>query len=232
MLGACGALIGIQDIGVDGVATKPHDGGIDADAGVQPVEMIAEGGVPDVYIPPPQMLEAGTASRRVFLTSMLWRGGSLGGVSGATTLCNSAASSTKPPLGGSWVPWISDQSMNAPERLSWPGPYVTVNNVLVAQHKTDLTNPTATLAYPINIQENGVQLQDDKPFVWTGTHGDGQGSANCGNWTNMGPGQIGTLGAFNQTTNPKWTDLGGQPFTLYGAYDCNNLAHLYCFEQM
>ncbi|MDB5220410.1 MAG: hypothetical protein JWO86_8337, partial [Myxococcaceae bacterium] len=21
-------------------------------------------------------------------------------------------------------------------------------------------------------------------------------------------------------------------FTLYGAYDCNNLAHLYCFEQM
>jgi hypothetical protein len=223
MLGACGALIGIQDIGVDPAAPKPRDSGIDGATGAPTdSEPPSDVGAPDVYTPP-LMLEAGTETRRVFLTQGTWNG-NLGGVSGANTLCNNAASVLPTPLGGSWVAWLSDQQLNAPQRLTWSGAYVTLSKVPIAATKGDLT--AKSLAHVIDVMENGVQLADTKPYVWTGTHADGQGAANCSNWGNAGPGQVGIAGSFNDPS--KWTDNGGEPFV--GASYCGAAAHLYCFE--
>ena len=218
---ACGALIGILDIGVD-PAPLAHDAGGHFD-GAEPVDAPApEDSAPDVDLPPPVIVDSSTPARRVFLTSTTTRG-AIGGLAGADTLCRSAASG----LGGTWVAWVSGEGKNAYDRLDFPGPYITVTHALVVLHKTDLQ--TAPLEHLINIMENGTQLMSDKPWVWTGTLRNGTASYDCNNWTNGSGAAAGIAGSFDQVSNGKWTQNDGEaPFVA--TFNCGTLAHLYCFE--
>ena len=221
---ACGALIGIQDIGVD-PARPARDAGPLFEGGEagEPADAVpVEDSAADAGTPPPVIVDASTPSRRVFLRSTATNG-SIGGLAGADTLCRSAASG----LGGTWVAWVSGEGMNAIDRIDFPGPYVTVNHVLVALTKTDLL--TAPLEHLINVKEDGTELMSDKPWVWTGTLRNGTASYNCNNWT-TGNGAIpGVAGSFDQASNQKWTQNDGEaPFVA--TFNCGTLAHLYCFE--
>ncbi len=228
---ACGALIGIQDIGVDPAAST-HDSAVHLDA-AEPVDAPPseeDDSATIVDSAPPVILDASTPRRRVFLTSTVTKG-AMGGVAGAQTLCRAAASNGK--LGGNWVPFVSGEGVNAVDRLDFDGPYVTVTNppIVVVAHKDDIRNKLP-LGHLINIQENGIQLMSPQgsALVWTGSDTSGNGTAyNCNNWGVGNGTAAGFMGWFDQASNGKWIQHDSTtPFVA--PYDCGTPAHLYCFE--
>jgi hypothetical protein len=221
---ACGALIGIQDLGVD-PARPGHDGGtpLEAGDGVEPADALSpEDSAPVEASAPPIVLDAATPTRRVFLRSEP-TSGHLGGLSGADTLCNSAATN----LGTRrWVAFVSGEGMRAIDRLDFRGPFVTVTGTLVLLDKNDIPNKPP-LEHLINITETGAPLASNQPFVWTGTDRNGNASPyDCSDWGN---GTIGFAGRFDQASNNAWIQTDQQPFAA--AFGCGTPAHLYCFEQ-
>jgi hypothetical protein len=226
---ACGALIGIQDLGVD-PASPTRDSAVHIDA-AEPVDgppSEEDDSAAIVDSAPPVILDASTPRRRVFLTSGKVSGG-MGGVSGAETLCRAAASNGK--LGGNWVPFVSGDGTNAIDRLDFDGPYVTLSAppIVVVAHKDDIRNKLP-LGHLIDIQENGIELTGSPALVWTGSDRSGNATPyNCNNWMTGNGTAAGIAGSFDQVSNGKWIQNDGSaPFV--GTFDCGTQAHLYCFE--
>jgi hypothetical protein len=234
LLGACGSLVGIQDLGVDSSSTAPAP-----DAQAPAPEAGATPNAPAA--PPPKinvpsdggpLVDAATANKRVFLTSTVMTGklDNHPGVDGADALCTSIAKAAL--LGnGLWVAWLSGNGKNAIDRLdsTYEGPYVTVGlppRQIVA-NKAQLAS--GHLDGPIDVMEDKQTASSNQPWVWTGTVANGAASATCNDWTDEGF-AVGTIGSFDQSTGGRWTDNGG-PQPLVPNWCCNTLARLYCFEK-
>ena len=159
---------------------------------------------------------------RVFVTSTT-QDGNLGGLSGADAICQNLATSAN--LTGTYRAWLSDDSQSPSTRFSQSsGPYQLLNGATVATSWADLTD--GTLATAITLAENGATFDDLGLRAWTNTRANGTSGGvlneNCAGWTTGANGSDGDEGQVAATSD-NWTD--------FASGTCNNLFHLYCFQQ-
>jgi len=159
---------------------------------------------------------------RVFLSSTT-HDGNLGGLSGADAICQGLAGSASLP--GTYRAWLSDGAQSPSTRFSQSsGPYQLLNGVTIATSWNDLTD--GTLAAPITLAENGATFDDPALRSWTNTLANGTAGGvlneNCAGWTSGANGSDGDEGQVTSTSD-NWTD--------FATGTCNNLFHLYCFQQ-
>lgn len=154
---------------------------------------------------------------QVFLTAAPSTG-ALGGLPGADAKCVAAATAAGLPAPWSFVAWLSDSGSDARDRLTYDGPWVRLDGVLVASGKSDLVD--GTLHAPINLTETGAWL--GYYGVWTGTQSGGTYlGTDCEGWTSSAAATQGRYGAANRA-NPNWTSNA----TLA----CDYGGRLYCFS--
>jgi len=158
--------------------------------------------------------------RCVFVTKTAYTG-NLGGLTGADDKCNAEAQAANPPLPGTYVAWVSDPSIDAPDRGIADAPYRRTDGTLVTDDLNDLLN--GSIDAPINHDQDGVQLTGPAVEVWTGTRANGNSTdVDCLSWsTNDGSFQ-GTRGDYTKSNNQEWTNGG--------AGDCSLPKRLYCFQ--
>ena len=166
-------------------------------------------------------LSPAVASQRVFVSSTSSLG-DLGGLEGADATCQQRADAAS--LGGIWTAWLSDEGVDAVDRLSGNGPFVLVgSNETIATNKAELVS--GAIQNPINRSESGALTNGG---VWTGTDSDGTkaDSGNfCDGWTNATNAFFGQTGSAS-STNAFWTN-GNQVFCDVDAAP----VRLFCFEQ-
>lgn len=154
------------------------------------------------------------------------------GSEGADAICN--YHSLGAGLPGTYTAWINQRSDGPADGVVGRDissgltdvPFVRVDGTIVADDRGDLTD--GTLDSAISVDELGEDLVN--ALVWTGTLTDGSGilsdSLLCGfpptsSWAdgrNFWSGLKGSSGAINF----RWTNNN--------AVKCNNLGHLYCFQ--
>jgi hypothetical protein len=160
-------------------------------------------------------------ARLVFATRPAFRG-AFGGAEGADAICQREAEAGG--LGGTFRAWIGDPSTRFTRSTA---PYVGVTGSRIANHWSDLTDGTLASGIPV-APFGGAATPGALGQVWTGVDIDGEpffGAMTCSGWSFGVPslnGYAGYLGARDRT----WTDSG-----LYLGVPCDQLRHLYCFEQ-
>lgn len=216
-----------MDAGPEGTDAGPGDS--DAGEGTDGGPGADGGPMTDAGPPAP-------TGQRIFVTSGTYTGriersGTAAGLASADAICDLLA--TAASLGGTWKAWLSTDSENALDRVMGPGPYVNMNGATVFPNRASLEvgMPMAPLA----LDENGSVVQDDVAMpgaaVWTGSTNTGSAimNAHCVNWTSAAgglfgdEGQIGIADAAMPMDSREWSSSR--------TYDCNQTAHLYCFEQ-
>ena len=182
-----------------------------------------------------------SAARRVFVTSETFNG-NMQGLNGAHQRCQLAAD--KAGLGGTWLAWgsayVSGFVTPSSTFNKSTVPYRRIDGALVALNWNDLVD--GKLDNPIEVNEFGDKLVSTTtsvvcgagaaPLVWTGTttaglQYDASSSAlyYCSQWQTNTTSTSYRLGTGRATaTDASWT----QACT---GHRCNELAHLYCFEQ-
>jgi hypothetical protein len=156
---------------------------------------------------------------RVFVTSLPVTG-NLGGLDTADAVCQDVADEAELP--GAYRAWLSDDSESPSTRfMRSPGPYLLVDDTVIANDWTALTS--GTLQAPIDRDETGHDFLP--PFAaWTNTKADGtldESLADCESWRTTVA--FGGYGDFT-STNASWTDSD--------RYEpCSAGLHLYCFQQ-
>ena len=171
----------------------------------------------------------------VFLYAIRLLPGDFGGLAEADGICQVAADDAG--LGGTYKAWLSDDTASPSTRFTHAAqPYVLTNGAQVAADWADLTD--SRLDNPIVMNSFGqTLLPGQEQSVWTGTSPDGTAAssggspADCGGWTGVGQGFLGTATDFGpQGDGPVWSSAaamacgqqaGGQQAT----------AGLYCFQQ-
>lgn len=196
------------------VVVGPDGGGGQPDSGL-------DGGQPDSGQPdgghsvPPNIM---------FVTSATFSA-NLGGLSGADAKCQAAA--TAGGLQGTYVAWLSTNSVNAIDRLSGATGWVRTDGIPFARTPADIAN--GAILSPPSLDESGNPVSAGTtgyPFTDTDANGtlfansDGTTST-CKDWTSTTPTGVNFItGDISQTTF-RWTNS-------YFA-DCDHQGHLYCF---
>jgi hypothetical protein len=158
---------------------------------------------------------------RVFVSSTADSGGEIQGLSSADAACQFAANQAG--LGGTWKAWLSDSTTSASQRLHHSTiPYKLLDGAQIADDWNDLTD--GSLQNIINIDQTGQELGVlDNNAVWTGTFADGTGAGDyCNDWTSSSSSDLGIVGIFTLSTDSWSWEV---------PYPCDQIAHLYCFEQ-
>jgi hypothetical protein len=156
------------------------------------------------------------ANKRAFITSGDYEARTLGGLSGADSTCNTAASAAG--LGGTWKAWLSDSSTDARDRIADQA-YYRVDGTKIADSMADLTDGSLDAA--LNVTESG-STRDNR--VMTNTDSDGtKGGRNCCDFDDSGCSAYQHT-AESQNTNNYWTD------NLHNEW-CHDTYPIYCFEQ-
>jgi hypothetical protein len=161
----------------------------------------------------------------VFATSGTWSG-NLGGLSGADSKCQAAASAASLP--GTYRAWLSGDGDNeVRDRFETVGTslpfYLTDGTTKVADDWSDLTD--GSLEAPINKDENGAGVSSS--YVWTNTDSDGSAvyttaSNNCSLFTSSS-GAYGGYAGYTAYPNINWTQ--------YNHTSCSSSGfRLYCFQ--
>jgi hypothetical protein len=171
--------------------------------------------------------------KKVFVTSQVFDGGSLGGLTGADADCTSIAH--RAGLTGTFMAWLSDVTGSPATRFSRDGgPYELTDGTEVAHNWTELTE--VGLVNGITASEFGMRPMEMASStcgplsVWTDTKNDGtlnDTRYSCDEWSNlMGLGAA--LGVAGGTVG--WTDECMEDAATTTA-PCAQTASLYCFEQ-
>ena len=157
------------------------------------------------------------AQTRVFVTQH-GTSSDMGGPTGADAHCQASADEAE--LGGTWSAYVSGGGTSAIVRIA-DGPYYRLDDVFIANDKTDLTD--GSIAAPIHITEDGGRLET---WVCTGaTETGGSTGYDCRGWT-WGCGvcegdhwyvEVGNSGR----TTDDWSTAG---WSFCGS------CYLYCFE--
>lgn len=167
----------------------------------------------------PKAIDAPPGSKRVFITASEHTG-ALGGVAGADATCTTAAAALG---GGPWKAWLSTTTSNAIDRSTGAGPWFDTKGTVAFTGRAQLTTMPATSLW---YDEAGVFLASDK--IWTGTGFGGtyvaalSGTAPCAEWTSAAMSNQAKVGQVGRS-DVAWT---AQSNTT-----CDQMAHLYCFEQ-
>jgi len=163
--------------------------------------------------------------RRVFVSSIPYASDKIGGLDGASTLCQGLADAAE--LGGDYVAWLSNGMMGPIDTFGVDPnaaavPYVLVNGTLVANSWKDLTDES--LENAINFNESGMEFLNGVE-VWTNTNTNGTFAADthCNNWKEV-QGNPPPKGATGHSSN-----VAGF-WTKYGERACTDSAYLYCFQ--
>lgn len=139
------------------------------------------------------------------------------GLAAGDAICQARA--TAASLTGTFKAWLSTSSVDAIDRLTSTGPWVTLDGVVVATSKADLTDGSIFTA--INRSDTGEWLTGNS--VWTGTsaYSGGASGASCADWTSAQASDQGWVGAAN-SVSPAWSS------SYQG--NCNSLNPIFCFE--
>jgi hypothetical protein len=163
------------------------------------------------------------ANRTVFVTSTTYKG-DLGGMEGTNAKCKARAEAAG--LNGTYKAWISVRPWECPDQhfTKWDGAYALVDDTIIANSWTDLTD--GTLLNPIDTDEYGNKVIDS--YVWTSTDPKGvlligQSGGGCNMYTKWGSSYKSRRG-LTSSKNQQWTDISGWA-------SCNHEYRLYCFEQ-
>jgi hypothetical protein len=175
-------------------------------------------------------LPATPAGKLAFVTSDVG-GGDLGawsGAGGATgiaagdNICRNAAARAGLANAATFKAWLSDSSVDAIDRLSWPGPWVRGDGALIAPDKTVLTSGELSGSISMNERGEYVLFTAGKfdEIAWTGTTAAGRKDANrCTDWTDQS-GAVHGAGGVDDAASPSWSDNAyfpcvGPPLALY-----------------
>ncbi len=163
--------------------------------------------------------DALAAANVAFVSSMAQRPGSLGGVVGADSLCNTLA--TDAGLPGTYRAWLSTAAEAAPDRLAGARGWIRSDGRPFVDTIADLLASRAW--YPIDLDELGFAVRTTSAAgvsVVTGTNVDGTyGGQDCGGYMQIGP-ESPKTGRADFTTN-HWTE------GIFGR--CDQAARIYCF---
>jgi hypothetical protein len=173
-----------------------------------------------------------TNPKKVFVTSTTYKGGDLGGLTGADAKCQARA--VAGGLKGTFKAWLSDFTGSPSTRFTQDGgPYSLVNGSIVASNWSALVS--GFLRHAININELGgaapttPSLVCDYPLVWTNTTSDGNVgdfAATCGDWTDSSSFTSWWGTTASQSSWSSACSGGNSPMT-----GCSVLAPIFCFEQ-
>lgn len=174
---------------------------------------------------PPTSTPIAIQKKRVFVTSNTYSG-RLGGLDGADYKCQLSAKGAG--LSGTYKAWLSTITISAESRLTHSsGPYQLTNGRNIANNWTDLTD--GYLLSPIDVTEFGSILPNKYENVWTSTSRNGgiyslvgYGQFDCQDWKSELTDHKGGIGS-TYSVSPSWTESG------FGY--CQQLEHLFCFEQ-
>jgi len=161
----------------------------------------------------------------VFVTSVR-RFGNLGawpeagdaqGVEAGDEICRNLARSAGLQAPDSFVAWLSDSSVDAKDRLAFPGPWKRLDGVPIAADLPDLTD--GTIFTSISVTEKGDYVRGG---TWTGTDNEGNAiGETCADWADGNAG--GRYGQANMIS--WWSDWGGESCADFRS-------RLYCFSQV
>jgi cysteine-rich repeat protein len=164
--------------------------------------------------------------RLIFITSEVFNGADVNGLTGADGRCWGAAAKADIPSPENFRALLSDSTTDARDRL-FPaeGPYRLVNGLQVARNLHALLNET--LEHPIDTTE----LSTDAPNgAWTGTDLGGTaaiGSNHCQNWHSSLIADKAFYGD-PESVDVRWINV---PNALVNPMPCIDQNGLYCLEQ-
>lgn len=203
-VGDAGVDVGL-DAGTD--AGRPDAG--PADAGSMDAGPFDAG---SVVLPPDG--GAPSAANRAFVLSTPMGTASFGGLDGADRLCNEAAGRGSLPDVGSYVAWLSTESVDAVDRLAGSSGWVRPDGRPVFHRPVDAVQ--GGIFYPPLLNERGAVLYAP---IWTGTlpSGTAEPGGTCEGWT-----------ASSGTTTLGVTHGGTARWTSTYASGCGGNATLLC----
>jgi len=156
----------------------------------------------------------------------------MGGLTGADSICSTAAATSSYGLTGSWKAIMSDSSINAADRIPWNwGTLRTVNDAvtIVDGGYPDLFD--GSLDMPMGYDVEGNVLPNGNVYTGSNYYGisySSIGSSNmnfCSDWTSSGSTPNAAVGSSSSTTST-W---------LYSSsyyYACYNTSYIYCIEDV
>ena len=156
--------------------------------------------------------------------------GNYGGLAGADTVCQNLATTEGLPNASSFVAWLSTQSEDAIDRLTWDGPYKRVDGVPIAADKADLVDAATPQgsALVAGIWKTEADVSNFF-FAFTGTKIDGTADAEtCNNW-------LSNLGTDHAEFGLGTSSLGTWTQDSAGAsvLPCSSTSYyLYCFSNV
>lgn len=167
-----------------------------------------------------------------FLTSVLGTGdlgtwadaGLATGLAAGDAICRARATVASLPSPESFFAWLSDEDVDAIDRVTTDGPFKRPDGVQIAASKADLVDATVgnyQIATAIAVTELGAYVGG---FTWTGSGSTGEVlPENCDNWTSADIVDDGWRG-YTQETRGFWT--------TGAAVACSIPQHLYCFSNL
>jgi len=167
----------------------------------------------------------------VFVSSVAYAGGGLGGLAGADAKCQSLA--TAAGLTGTFGAWLSDSTTGAADRLPhWPTPFVLADGTTtVASGWSQLVSSSLSHAIDMTETKGAPTGGSNGSGVWTGTtaQGTSTGDDDCQDWTS-------TSAAVSVAFHPgEWTATDGSWTldlqTLELGSICGNTAPIYCVQK-
>ncbi len=166
--------------------------------------------------------------RRVFVSSVLYPGGKLGGVHTADAYCANRADDQGWPEALKYQAWLSDSTTDARDRLKrGRGRLVLANGLVFARSWSALL--AGEVENPLEVTEKSETYHGG---VWTGTRPDGTavpGSEHCDDWTTKSVLTTGHFGYSDRATT-EWTmaaeDDSDQPAP------CPADFAIYCFQSL
>lgn len=162
-----------------------------------------------------------SGEHRVFITSSTFSG-SLGGLTGADSVCQNLAQSAGLEL--SYKAILSSDSISASARIFLTGAIYSIDSsgvkVKITESGGDLwqSGGFPELVNFITLDEFGLNTTGN---VWTGSNDNGSSAGagqSCTSWSGSGSGRVGTIGG----SNGAWLDNSTQ--------SCSNFFHLYCIS--
>ncbi len=142
------------------------------------------------------------------------------GLDAGDNICLLRATAAGLPHPEEFKAWLSTSTINATDRLTFAGPWVRPDGVIVAQTKAQLVS--GELHSPINQSEFGEYFGNY--VAWTGSTAAGTGSGfHCNDWTSDDSGDTGSMGAVNSIYD-WWESPGPNP--------CSSIPSLYCLSNV
>lgn len=174
-------------------------------------------------------------AKLVFLSSVAYTAGELGGAKGAHEKCQALAANAKIDNALNFKAWISDALFNPADDFSHPvgTPYVRLDGIRIANDWNDLL---------LNGPDEGIILTEtDETLlskgVWTGTASTGKlhpDTLTCKGWTSSAVAEKGIRGlsGVDKQQAAAWIDwVEKRQWTDYASQSCLQAYRLYCVEQ-